>query len=239
MWSVRLTITGDVQCIWCRHQMETFSALLAFCAGSSPVTGEFPAQGQWSGAVMFSLICAWINSWVNNRKADDLRRPRAHYDVSVMTPRNYHAHCFSFVAFYCGFYPYLLRLLHWHWGYHTIASLPATQSCITCEYGFKKSTNPVSLPQSNNQNKAFGIFYGPYYNCSSSYSFTYLTMLPLLHKKGDEKHLQYVKLPKLVRPKICNGKRKNPWGPMAHVKIYMPRIGNQWFRFVACSALSH
>ena len=29
---------------WCRHQMETFSALLAICAGNSPVTGEFPAQ---------------------------------------------------------------------------------------------------------------------------------------------------------------------------------------------------
>ena len=36
--------------MWCitkirwRHQMETFSALLAFCAGNSPVTGEFPSQ---------------------------------------------------------------------------------------------------------------------------------------------------------------------------------------------------
>ena len=29
---------------WCRRQMETFSALLAICAGNSPVTGEFPAQ---------------------------------------------------------------------------------------------------------------------------------------------------------------------------------------------------
>ena len=29
---------------WWRHQMETFSALLAFCMGNSPVTGEFPAQ---------------------------------------------------------------------------------------------------------------------------------------------------------------------------------------------------
>ena len=28
---------------WWRHQMETFSALLALCAGNSPVTGEFPA----------------------------------------------------------------------------------------------------------------------------------------------------------------------------------------------------
>ena len=29
---------------WWRHQMETFSALLAICGGNSPVTGEFPAQ---------------------------------------------------------------------------------------------------------------------------------------------------------------------------------------------------
>ena len=29
---------------WWRHQMETFSALLALCAGNSPITGEFPSQ---------------------------------------------------------------------------------------------------------------------------------------------------------------------------------------------------
>ena len=29
---------------WCGHQMETFSTLLALCAGNSPVPGEFPAQ---------------------------------------------------------------------------------------------------------------------------------------------------------------------------------------------------
>ena len=40
-----------------------------------------PHKGQWRGALMFSLICAWINRWVNNREADDLRRHRAHYDV--------------------------------------------------------------------------------------------------------------------------------------------------------------
>ena len=33
---------------------------------------------------MFSLISVWINDWVNNREADDLRRYRAHYDVIVM-----------------------------------------------------------------------------------------------------------------------------------------------------------
>ena len=31
-------------CVWWRHQMETFSALLVLCAGNSPVAGEFPAQ---------------------------------------------------------------------------------------------------------------------------------------------------------------------------------------------------
>ena len=33
-----------LDCSWWHHQMETFSALLAICAGNSPVSGEFPAQ---------------------------------------------------------------------------------------------------------------------------------------------------------------------------------------------------
>ena len=48
----------------------------------SPV--NTPHKCQWRGALMFSLICAWINAWVNNREAGDLRRHRAHYDVIVM-----------------------------------------------------------------------------------------------------------------------------------------------------------
>ena len=69
---------------WWRHQMETFSALLALCAGNSPSLGTSPHKGQWRGALMSSLICAWINGWLNNREAGDLRRHRAHYDVTVM-----------------------------------------------------------------------------------------------------------------------------------------------------------
>ena len=42
-------------------------------------------KGQWRGPLMFSLICVWINDWVNNREAGDLRRYRAHYDVIVMS----------------------------------------------------------------------------------------------------------------------------------------------------------
>ena len=43
-----------------------------------------PHKGQWRGALIFSLICVWIDGWVKNREAGDLRRYRAHYDVSVM-----------------------------------------------------------------------------------------------------------------------------------------------------------
>ena len=69
---------------WWRHQVETFSALLALCAENSLVTGEFPHKGQWRGALVLSLICAWINGWVNNREAGDLRHHCAHFDVTVM-----------------------------------------------------------------------------------------------------------------------------------------------------------
>ena len=43
-----------------------------------------PHKGQWRGVLMFSLICAWLNGWVNNREVGDLRRHRARYDIIVM-----------------------------------------------------------------------------------------------------------------------------------------------------------
>ena len=48
----------------------------------SPVNS--PHKGHWRRALMFSLICVWINGWVNNHEAGDLRHYRSHYDVSVM-----------------------------------------------------------------------------------------------------------------------------------------------------------
>ena len=48
----------------------------------SPVNSSH--KGLWRGALMFSLICVWINGWVNNREAGDLRRYRTHYDVTAM-----------------------------------------------------------------------------------------------------------------------------------------------------------
>ena len=57
---------------------------------TGPLCGEFtgqvnsPHKGQWRRALIFSLICPWKNGWVNNRETVDLRRHRAHYDVTVM-----------------------------------------------------------------------------------------------------------------------------------------------------------
>ena len=61
--------------------METFSALLAICAGNSPVSGEFPAQRPVTRSFdVFFDVCVWVNT----REAGDLRRYRIHYDVIVM-----------------------------------------------------------------------------------------------------------------------------------------------------------
>ena len=101
-------------CTGWHHQVDTFSMLLALCARYSLVTGEFPSQrpvtwgfdvlfdlhlnkqlgkqlsvnsphkSQWHRALMFSLICTWTNSWVNNQDASDLRCHHAPYDATVM-----------------------------------------------------------------------------------------------------------------------------------------------------------
>ena len=63
--------------------METFSALLALCAGNSPVTGEFPSQRPVTQSfdVFFDLS---LNKRLGKQYAGDLRRRRAHYDATVM-----------------------------------------------------------------------------------------------------------------------------------------------------------
>ena len=95
---------------------------------SSPVNS--PHKGQWRGALMFSFIRAWINGWVNNSDAGDLRHHRAYYDVIVMCPIQSYLHntsheictllatdpvCISLVL------PYFTRILQ---GY-----FPGTRNC--------------------------------------------------------------------------------------------------------------
>ena len=84
--SITMSVTGHYSSVttWLRHQMETFSALLAICVGNSPFRGEFPTQRPVTRSfdVFFDLFP--INGWVNNREAGDLRRTHAHYDVIVI-----------------------------------------------------------------------------------------------------------------------------------------------------------
>ena len=63
----------------------------SFVRGIHRWTVKSPHKGQWRAALMFNLIGAPINGWVNNRHAGDLRRHRAHYDVMVMPQRTSNA----------------------------------------------------------------------------------------------------------------------------------------------------
>ena len=79
LWSICFSMTTSSN--------GNISALLAICARNSPVTDEYSHIGQWRGALMFSLICAWLNGWVNNGEAGDLGRHITHYDVIVMSAK--------------------------------------------------------------------------------------------------------------------------------------------------------
>ena len=72
-------------CVYLQHddviKWKHFPRYWPFVRGIHRSPENSPHKGQWRGALMFSLICAWINGWINNRKAGDLRRYRAHYGV--------------------------------------------------------------------------------------------------------------------------------------------------------------
>ena len=67
--------------------METFSVLLAPCAGFLPVTGEFPSQrARKAGFAVFFDVS--LTKWLHKQlRAGDLRRHDGHCDVTVMTWR--------------------------------------------------------------------------------------------------------------------------------------------------------
>ena len=64
--------------------METFLRWWAFVWGFQWSLVNSPHRDHWCGALLFSLICAWLDGWVNNHEAGDLRRHHAHYDVIVI-----------------------------------------------------------------------------------------------------------------------------------------------------------
>ena len=78
------TVSNIDNIAWWRHQMEIFPALLALCAGNSPVTGEFPAQRPMTRSfdVFFDLR---LNKRVSKQSWGWWFETHcAHYDVIVM-----------------------------------------------------------------------------------------------------------------------------------------------------------
>ena len=100
----------------------------------SPVNS--PHKGQWRGALMFSLICVWINGWVNNGEAGYLRRYRTHYDVTVMQCYYFLSEQHSRIMVIATLIP---KSFQWNWvnkanyplsNYHTISSMkPLYSGC--------------------------------------------------------------------------------------------------------------
>ena len=72
----------------CRHddviKWKHYPHYRPFVRGIHRSSLNSPHKTQWRGALMFSLICAWINGSVNNCKAGGLGCHRAHYDFIVM-----------------------------------------------------------------------------------------------------------------------------------------------------------
>ena len=80
----------DVQCmnVPAVHMMTSSSGSIfrvtgPLC-GEFAAPGDFPAQRPVTRSFDVFFICAWINDWVNNHEAGDLRHHRGHYDIIVM-----------------------------------------------------------------------------------------------------------------------------------------------------------
>ena len=86
-----------------------------------------PHKSQWRGALMISMICAWINGSVNNRCAGDLRRHRAHYDVTIMRVLHVFMCTFLWVLF-----PLMWRMPSFHMSDNTTQNGTANMSWRTC-----------------------------------------------------------------------------------------------------------
>ena len=103
---------------WWRHQMETFSALLALCEW-----GEFtghrwipPTKASDAELWCFLWSAPWINGWINNGEAGDLRRHRALYDVIVVLWDRSSATLLGNITSYCNpIYRRMITTFMSHW----------------------------------------------------------------------------------------------------------------------------
>ena len=90
MVSISIPLLLEIDCVYHDDVIKRkyFPRYWPFARGIHRWPVNSPREGQWRGALMFPLICAWIHSWVNNWEAGDLGRHLSHYDVIVMIVSN-------------------------------------------------------------------------------------------------------------------------------------------------------
>ena len=105
MWRIALTnrhfqlLLGPcINMTQVRDDVVNFLCYCRFVKGIHQSPGDSPKKGQWHGALMFYLICAWTNGWANNRDAGDLRRHRVHgitlmITLQIIWVRHHNASC--------------------------------------------------------------------------------------------------------------------------------------------------
>ena len=122
---VRTTSQEHADVIKWKH----FQRYWPFVRGIYRSTVNSPHKGQRRGALMFSLICARINGWVNNGEAGELRRYRPHYDVTVMK-------CWRYL-----FLIWVCKLPWWRYQmeiFSALLALCAGNSLVTGEFPSKR-----------------------------------------------------------------------------------------------------
>ena len=123
---------------------------------------------------MFSLICVWINDWVNNREDGYLRRYRRHYDV-IVTPRRPAKFCTGFLLcvvllwFFIG---------HWHW---ISKATPPPPNAIAATMNIliiwiRKDILAYNNHSKTNHNKIARIFDGIYCVCMEPHQWISLSI---------------------------------------------------------------
>ena len=104
LWFLTLEMLKDLRRIHWEHddiiKWKHFPHCWPFVWGIHQSQVNSLHQGQWCGALMFSLICASINGWINNHEAGDLRHHRSRHDFTVMF--SWWWYCFIIIVFIKG-----------------------------------------------------------------------------------------------------------------------------------------
>ena len=121
---------------------------------------------------MFSLICTWINDLVNNREAGDLRRHRAHYDVTLMIgdqtlnlQNTRHTSLLGLWVVYCKYY-------RTHWPYYNMSTMHIPQTTL----GSRPAYSRVVVAQRDCRSSATSSS-----DCCTIYETPTPTPLPILY----------------------------------------------------------